>query len=273
MSMDAAVDTAPVMVLRAHGRRSLVSRLRGSDDRDLLLTCPACGWVCSGAQGSALTLTELGAHVCGSPAPRRRRTGRTLPALAAVTALVAAGAVLALGGPGAVRPAPAGPTQALVLSGSSLPYTDAQAVADQLRWQAQVYALPGGGISRSTLDAAASVTGTARRLLPAPGGAPDVVVIQGGEADHAAPPQSLQTATQHLVDYVQAYTGPETRLVLVGPIPGARVPNSLRTVNDVLAGVAAERGVPYVDAIALGWRAGDPAVRSALADELRALLG
>lgn len=253
----------PPLALRPHGRRSLPSRLRGTDERDRVLTCPACGW----RQSS--TLAELARHVCDS---RRRRWWPAAAAAAAVLALVAAGVLLRPGAQASAVGAP-GRTQALVLSGSSLSYADAEAVVADLQWEADVYALPGGGISRSTLDAGASITGTARRLLPAPGRAPDVVVLQGGEADHAADPSSLETATRHLLDYVAAHTGETTQVVLVGPIPGATVPDSLRVVNDVLAQVAQERGVAYVDAVGLGWQTADPAVPGRLADALAVAVG
>ena len=55
-------------------------------------------------------------------------------------------------------------TSALLLSGSSLSYVDAQATADALQWDTAVYALPGAGFSRSTLDPAESITGTTRQL-------------------------------------------------------------------------------------------------------------
>jgi hypothetical protein len=188
--------------------------------------------------------------------------------LALVLSATAAAAVVRSG----ERPAPqqAAGTRALVLSGSSVSYVTSRRAAELLRWDADVYTLPGGGISRSTLDPTGSITAQARRVLPDPQGGFDVVVVQGGEADHAAPPATVQTAAEHLLDYVRAHAGERAEVVLVGPVPGADVPASLRVVNDVLQAVARSRGIAYVDAISRGWRAGDPA----LADDLsRALVG
>lgn len=166
---------------------------------------------------------------------------------------------------------PTAPT-ALLVSGSSLSYAQAQQTAAHLQWDAGIYALPGAGLSRSTLEGGDSIPTITERLLPSAGGAPDVVVIQGGEADHASSPVVLRQATEQLLDRLRTATGPQTQLVLVGPIPGAAVPPSLVMVNRVLAAVTQHRGVPYVDPIALGWRAGDPSVPAALAGELDALL-
>lgn len=163
-------------------------------------------------------------------------------------------------------------TTALLVSGSSLSYAQAQQTAAHLQWDAGIYALPGAGLSRSTLEGGDSIPAVTERLLPSAGGAPDVVVVQGGEADHASSPVVLRRAAEQLLDRLRTATGEQTQLVLVGPIPGATVPPSLERVNQVLTAVAQHRGVPYVDPIALGWRAGDPAVPAALAAELDALL-
>lgn len=235
---------APALVLRPVGRRSLSSRLRGCDDRDRVLTCTACGSVPSSA------LPDLRDHEC----VRRRR--RALPAVAAL-ALLAAPVALLL--PRDAGPAE-GPVRAVLLSGSSLSYADARAAADGLGWQASVFALPGAGLSRSALDPLGSLTRELPRALAAD---PDVLVVQGGEADHLVPPAVLQRAVE---DLVRAADG--TPLVLVGPIPGADVPASTRAVNDLLARVAAQQDVPYVDALERGWRVGDPVVPDALAAEL-----
>ena len=238
--------TAPGLALRPLGRRSLRSRLRGCDDRDRGLTCTRCGAV------PTLALPDLVAHACTSR-PRRRRA-------------VAAVAGLALLVPGALLLDPRAPAasdrplRAVVLSGSSLSYADARAAADGLGWDAAVYALPGAGLSRSALDPLGSLTRELPRALAAQ---PDVLVVQGGEADHVVPPAVLQRAVE---DLVRAAGG--TRLVLVGPIPAAEPPASTRALNELLARVAAEQQVPYVDALGRGWRVGDPVVPDALAAEL-----
>ena len=180
--------------------------------------------------------------------------------LAVLLSLTGAAAAARSGGADRASEAP----RALLLTGSSVNYAVGRSVADALGWDAQVYTLPGGGISRSTLDPAGSITAQARRLLPAPDGDPDVVLLQGGEADHAVAPATVQRAAEHLLDYVLAYAGDQVEVVLVGPIPGPTVPESLRAVNDVLQGVARSRGVAYVDAVAQGWQAGDPALAERL---------
>lgn len=187
-------------------------------------------------------------------------------------ALLAAGATAVEVLPDRVASAaPSAPT-ALLVSGSSLSYAQAQQTAAHLQWDAGVYALPGAGLSRSTLEGGDSISTITARLLPSADGSPDVVVVQGGEADHASSPVVLRRATEQLLDRLRTATGGQTQLVLVGPIPGATVPPSLVMVNRVLTQVTQERGVPYVDPIALGWRAGDPAVPAALAGELAALV-
>lgn len=196
-----------------------------------------------------------------------RRIGK--PAL--VLALVLGGA----GGAAAVSattrdqlPATAatGGTTSLWLSGSSLSYADAQEASGRLGWAASSYSLPGVGISRST-SGTSTLGDAGRRLLPSEV-SPDVVVLQGGEADNGGAGQSLGDATASLLAHVQRSTDPGTRIVLVGPIPGPDVPDSLRRVNEVLARVAQQSGVEYVDALAEGWQAGQPALPEQLATVL-----
>lgn len=197
-----------------------------------------------------------------------RRLGR--PAL--VLALVLAGA----GGAAAVNAAtrdgqPAAATTqsttSLWLSGSSLSYADAQEASRLLGWQASAYSLPGVGISRGTPGTTGTVLTTAQRLLPTES-SPDVVVLQGGEADNGGAAHSLSESAAAMIASVRSSTDPGTRVVLVGPIPSSAIPDSLHRVNAVLARVARQNGVEYVDALALGWRAGQPALAGHLAAAL-----
>lgn len=198
---------------------------------------------------------------------RLHRAGRPVLAVATAGALLGSAAVLAQSQLGSAPAAASAPT-AVWLSGSSLSYAHAQQTAQALGWQATAYSLPGAGISRGAHDPSATLAAAARRVLPLPE-APDVVVLQGGEADHMPGAEPLQVATERLLVQVRSATGPQTRVVLVGPIPGAAVPDSLRRVNAVLAKVAEQQGVAYVDAIDLGWRSGDAGVPAQLADALR----
>lgn len=202
---------------------------------------------------------------------RLRRALRPVLA-AAVVLVVLAGAGLGLRASADDAPAGLDGVQALLLTGSSLSYVEGQAVAADLGWDASVYTLPGGGISRSVHDPGGSITRAARTLLPAEGEAPDVVVLQGGEADHVAAPEVLERATQHLLDYVRVHAGPQAQLVLVGPIPSGAPPASIVAVNDVLRRVADQRRVLYIDPIAEGWQARSPGLPLALADVLAALV-
>ena len=198
---------------------------------------------------------------------RLRRAVRPVLVVVAAGALLGTGAALAQSQLEATPVAAAEP-RTVWLSGSSLSYAHAQQAAQALGWQATAYSLPGAGISRGAHDPGATLMAAARRVLPLPD-APDVVVLQGGEADHMPGAEPLQVATERLLEQVRSATGPQTRVVLIGPIPGGTVPDSLRRVNAVLAQVATSQGVAYVDAIDLGWRAGDAAVPEQLAAALR----
>lgn len=250
------------LTLQPVGRRSLRSRFAGVDQRERRLRCDICGWTDDG--GAGRTLPELTAHDCTDPRERRRR--RWPVAVLAIAVLAAGGAAVLARDPEVLQPERAGPVRALVLSGSSLSYDEATGAAAALGWEATVYALPGIGFTRSTLDPEQNLVRSSRELLPT--GALDLVVVQGGEADHATPRLVLTKAVLELVDVVE---GSSAQLVLVGPIPGAQVPDSLRRVNDVLLAQAEARDVPYVDALGLGWRAGDPALPDLLAAELAAV--
>lgn len=199
------------------------------------------------------------------PARRPVRRRRGLPVLVPVLVLLlAAGAALVARTPaGAAALEQREQTRALVLSGSSLPYPAARRLIDGRGFDARVYVVPGGGISRSALDPRGSITAAARRVLPPGGPAPDVVLVQGGDGDQGADPATLDRAMAHLLDYVGAHA-PHAQVVLVGPLPGPVVPPGVHAVNDVLHEVARNRGVPYLDAVAAGWQAGDPALRAEL---------
>mgnify|MGYP002336091129 CR=1 FL=1 len=195
-----------------------------------------------------------------------RRAGK--PALALALVLGGAGGAAALTSvrAPATTPVAATGTTSLWLSGSSLSYADAQEASGRLGWAASSYSLPGVGISRST-SGTSTLGDAGRRLLPSEV-SPDVVVLQGGEADNGGAGQSLSDATASLLAHVQQSTDPGTRIVLVGPIPGPDVPDSLRRVNEVLARVAQQSGVEYLDALAEGWQAGQPALPEQLATVL-----
>lgn len=203
----------------------------------------------------------------------RRRLRVLVPVLAVVVVLAL---VLVAGQAARARNASDGPgpaqqqTRALVLSGSSLSYDDATRAARVLGWDATVYSLPGIGFSRSTLDPEQTLVRAIRELLPA--SPPDVVVVQGGEADHTTPRAVLTRAVVELIADIGRRTGGASQLVLVGPIPGGQVPDSLRRVNDALAAQAGERDIPYVDALRLSWRSDDPALPDQLAQELARIL-
>lgn len=196
---------------------------------------------------------------------------RRVAVLLLVVVLVAAAAAAVLARDGSGPRSRGEPVRALVLTGGSLSYDDATRTAAALRWDATVYALPGLGFSRSTLGADQSLVRSSRELLPAE--PPDVVVVQGGEADHTTRRLVLTSAVLELIDEVRRRTGGASQLVLVGPIPGDQVPDSLRRVNDTLAAQAAGRGVAYVDPVRLGWRNGDPALPDLLAQELARAAG
>lgn len=203
------------------------------------------------------------------PAAWRRALGRgAKPALALALVLTGAGAAAVVTSAQApvTTPVAAAGTTALWLSDSSLSYADAQEASGRLGWAASAYSLPGVGISRST-SGTSTLADAGRRMLPSEP-SPDVVVLQGGEADNGGAGQSLSDATADLLEHVQRSTDPGTRVVLVGPIPGPDVPDSLRRVNAVLARVAQQSGVEYVDALAEGWQAGHPDLPGQLAAAL-----
>ena len=203
------------------------------------------------------------------PAAWRRGLGLAVkPALALALVLTGAGAAAAVSSTQAPATTPVATStpSSLWLTGSSLSYADAQEASDRLGWAASSYSLPGVGFSRST-SGTSTLGDVGRRLLPGQA-SPDVVVLQGGEADNGGAGQSLSEATATLLEHVQRSTDSGTRVVLVGPIPGTDVPASLRRVNDVLARVAQQNGVEYVDALAEGWQAGHPDLPGQLAAAL-----
>ena len=185
-----------------------------------------------------------------------RHAVKPVLALALVTG-GAVGAAAVSGSTPSTAPVAATGTSALWLSGSSLSYADAQEASQLLGWDASAYSLPGIGISRGPAGTSGTLLSTAQRLLPSDT-SPEVVVLQGGEADNGSAARSLSDATTDLLELVRTSTDPGTRVVLVGPIPGPDVPDSLRRVNEVLARVAQQSGVDYVDALAEGWQAGQP---------------
>jgi hypothetical protein len=153
---------------------------------------------------------------------------------------------------------------ALALTGSSLPVDAVEAVADELGWELQAVTVAGAGFARN-VDRSSRTLETG--LEEGAGGSYDVVLVQGGEADNPSSGRELRTAAGELLQRL-AGEHPDAILVVVGPIPGVAVPDSLLRVNHTLRNVAAEHDARYIDALSAGWRDSD----TDLADRLRLAL-
>lgn len=210
----------------------------------------------------------------GRPAVGRRLlSSRWLISLTVLAVLLAGAAVFAVlrdgdqGGPVTTPPREA--QQVLVVSGSSLTAGEGdtgQEVADALG-DGEARVVPGAGFARNVRRGALPLVVALREMNDLHQF--DVIVVQGGEADHASPAAELRVAALHLIDYLRAQA-PDADLVLVGPVPARHpAPDSFRAVRDVLQRAAADRQVPFVDSLAQGWTDSDPDLDSELARSVR----
>ena len=76
---------------------------------------------------------------------------------------------------------------------------------------------------------------------------PDLVIVSGGHNDRFHSPQAVaESATELLITIRRTWGG--TRLLLIGPMWGDGEPTrAVEDVRDVLAGVAGQQHVPFVD--------------------------
>ena len=97
-------------------------------------------------------------------------------------------------------------------------------------------------------------------LLPTDtdGPKPDVVVVQGGEADVDASPDEVRAGVTAAVEALRTAFGPTTRLVLVGPYsPTAEPSDALLAVRDAVRDAAAAARVHFLDPLTAQWVAAD----------------
>lgn len=106
-----------------------------------------------------------------------------------------------------------------------------------------------------------------------------LVVLQGGEVDVEPDPAQearrggMRVAALHGVDRIRAGAGSRTQVVLVGPVPDDGTPTgALLAVRDELRAAAIERGLPFLDPVALGWEAGQPDLDEQLVESLLPLV-
>ena len=133
----------------------------------------------------------------------------------------------------------------------------ARVAAAQLRWTVEVDAWGGTGFttsgrSPSYLERLRRPGALANRY--------DVVLLEGGtnDARHADHPEQVRAAVQAVVEEVQRHQ-PQAQVVLMGaydpPPPGLSDPRRA-VVDEVVAAVAAERGLPFFSPLSGRWTAG-----------------
>lgn len=193
----------------------------------------------------------------------RTRTGGRLAALVAFVALAFVG-LPASTGPAAAPPS----TVSAYFFGDSLmggtgaspkrPVM-ARVAAARLGWDVEVDAF--GGTGYTTTGRSPGYLERLRR----PGaltGRYDVVLLEGGtnDARNAGDPDRVRAAVEAVVDEVRRRQ-PQAAIVLMGaydPPPPGRVDPRRRVVDDVVAAVASERGLPFFSPLSGGWTEGQP---------------
>ncbi len=133
----------------------------------------------------------------------------------------------------------------------------ARIAAERLHWPVEVDAW--GGIGNTTSGRSPGYLDRLRR----PGalaGRYDVMLLEGGtnDAHHAAHPGLVRAAVEAVVDEVRRRQ-PQAQIVLMGaydPPPPGRVDPARAVVDSVVAGVAAERGLPFFSPLSGGWTVG-----------------
>lgn len=134
-----------------------------------------------------------------------------------------------------------------------------EVAAVQLGWRAEIDGRARAGF---TVDGRGGVPRIVK-VLPADVDEPkpDVVVIQGGEADVDATPEDLGAAIAGLAAELRAAFGLTTRIVLVGPYsPTADPSDALVAVRDTMKATARSAQLNFLDPLTAGWVLGtDPA--------------
>lgn len=125
-----------------------------------------------------------------------------------------------------------------------------QVAAEALRWGVVVDAVSGTGyvngadVERSYADRAEDIAAGIRA---------DVVVVQGGSNDRAAPSDQLATAARFTLANLKDRL-PSARQVMLGPGPDPEpVTPDQRAVDRVLTAVAAAEGIPYISMLQQHW--------------------
>ena len=135
----------------------------------------------------------------------------------------------------------------------------ARIAATRLGWDVEVDAW--GGTGFTTSGDKPPYLARLRRPDALPGRY-DVVLVEGGtnDARSAADPERMRQAVQDVVEQVRRRQ-PQAQLVLMGaydpPSPGAADPRRA-VVDEVIADVAEDEGVPFFSPLSGDWAAGQP---------------
>jgi hypothetical protein len=131
----------------------------------------------------------------------------------------------------------------------------AEVASVQLGW---TYELDGRLRAGFTTDGASAPRLSTLLPTDTDGPKPDVVVVQGGEADVDASPGEVRAGVTATVEALRTAFGPTTRLVLVGPYsPTAEPSDALLAVRDAVRDAAAASRVHFLDPLTAQWVAAD----------------
>lgn len=130
--------------------------------------------------------------------------------------------------------------------------TFGEVAAVQLGWRAEIDGRTRAGFTVAGRSGVPRITTLTAADLDEP--RPDVVIIQGGEADVEATPEALSAAITGLAADLRMALGLKTRLVLVGPYSAKAVPSQeLLDVRDTMKAAARTASVHFFDPLTSGW--------------------
>jgi hypothetical protein len=123
-------------------------------------------------------------------------------------------------------------------------------IASRIGWRVTTTAISGTGYVAHPPGTLPYDTGQVDRMAAAQ---PAVLVVEGSQNDRFADPRTVGPAATALYAHLRRAM-PQTRIVVVGPVPSNSAQAAAMAELDRVVGAAARTaGLPYVDAIAEGW--------------------
>lgn len=112
----------------------------------------------------------------------------------------------------------------------------------------------GTGYTDTGITAAPDFTPFIERIADVVDGQPNVVIVQGGNADIGAAPEQITAEAAKVFGSLRQALGENATIVAIGPAPTPLMdPPSLAPVSAAISAATSESGVEFVDPVAEDW--------------------